>query len=146
MPDPLNQLMPLEAVMRPDDVLGLRRDYPSLIEALKVQQTVINQLIVRAGGSGGGGNVVNLDEITANIEELDEITDTSSPALFHAEHALNEAQAAIIMASDNNLMAQFAELRSRIEAIEFYAGDVQLIAQIADLRARIEALENVSNA
>lgn len=145
MADPLNQLMPIEMAMRPADVIGLRRDYPSLIEALRLQQTVINQLIIRTGGSGGGENVVNLDDITSDIEELDELADTADFGVFHAADAMRAANEALIIASESGLSGQISEIRSRIDAIEYQAGDAQLIAQISDLRARIEALENGSN-
>lgn len=149
----VNEIVRLESAVPPAELLAFQQPYPHILRALEMQQTLINQLIIRVGGSGPGTGVADLDALTDRVEvtesdivEIDEITDPSSPALFHAEHALNAADQAMIMASSNDQSAQIADLRSRVEAIEYYAGDVQLIAQIADLRSRIEALENVSNA
>ena len=149
----VNTPMRIESSVPPAELQNFQRAYPHLLRTLELQQTVINQLIVRVGGAGPGTGTDDLDALTGRVDEidgdltaLDEIIDPSSPAMFHAEHALTLADQAMIMASDAGLQGQIADLKSRIETIEYYAGDVQLIAQIADLRARIEALENVSNA
>jgi len=67
----VNQLQTIERLMSPEDVTALRRLYPTLLEALKAQGVVISQLIVRAGGSGTGGSVINLDGITEDVNELE---------------------------------------------------------------------------
>lgn len=149
----VNNIRRLETAVPPTELQRFEGQYPHILKELQVTQTLISQLIIRVGGPGSGNNVADLDALTDRVEvteydivELDELADPSSQALFHAEHALNAADQAMIMASESGFNAQIADLRSRIEMIEYYAGDVQLIAQIADLRARIEALENVSNA
>lgn len=149
----VNEVRNLDNILAPDEINFFRTNTPRFLDYMKFQQTLISQLIIRVGGSGPGTGVADLDALTDRVEvtesdivELDELADPSSQAMFHAEHALNAADQAMIMASESGFNAQIADLRSRIEMIEYYAGDVQLIAQIADLRARIEALENVSNA
>ena len=116
MADPLNQLMPLETAMRPADVIGLRRDYPSLIEALRLQQTVINQLIIRAGGSGSGGSTTDLTSLTAQVEALEDDVYSVSQADLRAQVALDAAERAESMGDQvaliPSIMGMINELRS----------------------------------
>lgn len=146
MAQPLNQVTPIDTILPPAEMEFLRRNVPHLVEFMRGQTTLITQLSIRTGGSGSGSGVTDLSGLTADVAELDEIADPSSPALFHAEHALNAADQAMIIASEAGLHGQISDLKSRMDQIEYSATDLQLLAQIADLKSRIEALENGSNA
>lgn len=66
---PVNQLVPTELLLNPEDVKKLRIEYPTLLMALEAQQTVINQIITRVGGSGNGDSLDPLDDLTARVDD-----------------------------------------------------------------------------
>jgi|ERR1043165_6020755 hypothetical protein len=75
----LNQLQPIQTFLTPNEKAWFDQNAPHFLEALKLQQTVINQLVIRAGGSGPGTGIPNLDALTEQVNEIDaQADDTES--------------------------------------------------------------------
>lgn len=64
----LNASANIDRLLLPDDVRKIREAFPSLLDALKMQQTVITQLVVRVGGSGSGSSTTDLTALTARVD------------------------------------------------------------------------------
>lgn len=67
----VNQLQPIESILTPDESAWFRGNAPHFLDALRMQQTVINQLVIRTGGSGSGSGVADLDALTDRVEALE---------------------------------------------------------------------------
>jgi hypothetical protein len=130
----LNDLALIEKAMSPEDIIKLRATFPTLLEALRIQQTVINQIITRIGGSGSGSGVVNLIEIN-------ELSSAADMALPIADEAKRDAMSALTLVPDN-VMAHIAELRASVEYLTTLCVNDLLIAEIANLKNRVEAIEH----
>jgi hypothetical protein len=138
----LNQVQPIELSLPPSEVAWFRANAPHFLEAMKLQQTVIQQLVIRAGGSGSGSGVVNLDVITADIADLDTLAGFGDLGLAVGNQALRELDDLGVTAAESSANAQFSELKSLVDQLCALSTNETLIAEIASLRARVEALEN----
>lgn len=125
----LNQPQPIESALPERELAWFRTNAPHFLEALKAQQTVINQLIVRVGGTGSGSTTTDLTTLTAQIESLEDDVYIVSQADLRAQVALDAAERAESMGDQvaliPSIMGMINELRGASTGAGAYGDSVE---------------------
>lgn len=136
----LNQLFLFESSLPKKEMDFLSSNLPQFLKVLQLQQTVINQLNIRTGGTGSGSDTTALNTLTSYVTELQNLEGYDQPAL--AAEAIDLAESAINLAA---FWPVITDLQAKIEVLESLIENRNNGA-IDELRSRIEAIENGSNA
>lgn len=136
----VNDVRNLDNILTPDEINFFRTNVPRFLDYMKLQQTLISQLIIRVGGPGSGNNVADLDALTTRVTTAESDVDQLE----------NQDQEALIV----SLAGRVAQLESLVHDMQSdFTGDTRAIDAIEDLRrdaptdryhellSRIEALE-----
>jgi hypothetical protein len=145
----VNQLQPIEACLTPNEAEFFRKNAPHFLQALKLQQTVINQLVVRVGGSGPGTGVVDLGELTEDVAELSDQVEASESWLGGVAAAAYKRYEFPDFSQHDAMLASIGRVRSEVARIAHQVNEIessrmmlgQILANQRAMKQKIDELE-----
>lgn len=136
----VNDIIRLESAVPPAELLAFQQPYPHILRALEMQQTLINQLIIRVGGSGPGTGVADLDALTDRVEVTEEGVDQLENQDSEAFLVSLGGRVAQLESLIHDMQSDFAADTRAIDAIEDLRRETP-VDRYNELLSRIEALE-----
>lgn len=135
----INVVPGIEQMMVPQDIEAMRRQFPSLLQAFKIQQTVINQIIQRVGGSTS--STPDLSDIYYQLDAAQSASARAPSIAAQSYESAEIARQAVAMASS------LASIRREVSAVRAMVDELKnqpsksFVADISKIYDRLKTLE-----
>lgn len=134
----VNQYVPIGSSAPVSEIAEFRRQFPHIYESLNSGlATQINQLIIRAGGSGAGSGAANLNELTQDLSDLETWTAQIASRPNHKQESNTDELASII----GKMRAEIADINQKID---YQANSIiysQLVSDVRNISQKLTDLE-----
>jgi hypothetical protein len=145
----VNDVRNLDNILTPNEINFFRDNVPRFLDYLKLQQTLITQLIIRVGGSGPGTGVIDLGELTEDVSDLTDQADANESWLagvnakaYKRYEFPDFSQHDALPTNIGRIGSEVAKLGSRIDEV---AADRAMLGQILanqrDIKQKLDELE-----